>query len=471
MKIKFSWLIYFLVVFVPFEILLLKFLPVSDVVYGYLRFLAEVLIYSLAGILLIRVLESGKLPKGTSIDKPLLIFIGYALLITLINKAPVLEAFVGLRSLLRYLPLFYVMAFVSIEHGMVKKYFNLLLVIAAFQGLVTFYQHYVGISDFWYPRASDLEIGGKQVSFRLLSTGFGGGREQGAGIGTFGDSVPLALFMVIAFVMLFSALQSEMRFGRNKKLLLNVLAVIILLTIFFTYSRGSVLIAILTMPLLMFLAGKRKKMAILFVVSAIALSPFLINMIVLSQGQDPYINPKLKYTDPLTNVLAIFNDDYVDNTLQFSRGLVLTQIGGQLLETNNIIGYSPAQDFALEKAASKMFGSNTPINNLPVINDVYWVAFVIYYGFLGLAIFLYILYLIFKASMLVYKKSPDPYFKIIALAMAVLVVISIPYSMILRTFLFRSYGFYFWMMAGLVFAEWKRIRSATSSESELQTTT
>lgn len=221
----------------------------------------------------------------------------------------------------------------------------------------------------------------------------------------------------------------------------------------------------------MFLAGKRKKMAILFVVSAIALSPFLINMIVLSQGQDPYINPKLKYTDPLTNVLAIFNDDYVDNTLQFSRGLVLTQIGGQLLETNNIIGYSPAQDFALEKAASKMFGSNTPINNLPVINDVYWVAFVIYYGFLGLAIFLYILYLIFKASMLVYKKSPDPYFKIIALAMAVLVVISIPYSMILRTFLFRSYGFYFWMMAGLVFAEWKRIRSATSSESELQTTT
>ena len=77
MKLKFSWLIYFLVLFVPFEILFLKFLPVSDEVYGYLRFLAEVIIYVLAGVILYRVLQSGKLPKGTSIDKPLLVFVVY----------------------------------------------------------------------------------------------------------------------------------------------------------------------------------------------------------------------------------------------------------------------------------------------------------------------------------------------------------------------------------------------------------
>ena len=43
-----------------------------------------------------------------------------------------------------------------------------------------------GLGDVYkrQPRASDLEIGGKQVSYRVLATGFGSGREMGAGIGT-----------------------------------------------------------------------------------------------------------------------------------------------------------------------------------------------------------------------------------------------------------------------------------------------
>src|SRR5688500_7735908 len=112
MNLKFTWFILLLTLFVPFEVVILKYLPVSVLVYSYLLYAEEIFIYLLGGRLLTRFLYLGKIPKGTSIDKPLLIFIGYALLITVINHAPMFQALMGLRVLLRYIPLFYVVAFI-----------------------------------------------------------------------------------------------------------------------------------------------------------------------------------------------------------------------------------------------------------------------------------------------------------------------------------------------------------------------
>ncbi|MGD1919974.1 MAG: hypothetical protein ACFCAD_14430, partial [Pleurocapsa sp.] len=42
---KIYWFILFLVIFIPFEDFILKFLPVPDAVYFYTRFLSEVLVY------------------------------------------------------------------------------------------------------------------------------------------------------------------------------------------------------------------------------------------------------------------------------------------------------------------------------------------------------------------------------------------------------------------------------------------
>jgi hypothetical protein len=457
MKIKFSWIIYLLAVFVTVEVLVLKYLPVPDNIYGYLRFLVEVVIYFLGAIILWRSLSERKLPLGTNIDKPLLVFLGYTLLIIIINNAPFLEAFVGLRSLLRYVPLFYILAFVKMDRVFPGRYYNLIIYIALAQVVITVFQHYAGISEFWYPRASDLEIGGKRTEYRLLETGFGGGREHGAGIGTFGDSVPLALFLVIAFILIVARLQVG-QMSRQRSIIYNVLVGVILISIFFTYSRGSVLMAVLCVPLLMFLSGKKRKLVLMLSIFILLAGPLLINLVAVKSGSDTYINPKFKYTDPLSNVITIFNSDYVDKTLQHSRGLVLTEVGSRLVETKSFFGYSPAQDFALDKAAKRMFGSDSPINNLGVINDVYWIAFIIYYGLAGLGIFLYLLYTIMKASIYVYRNTPYLYMQVFGLSMAALVVITIPYSMILRTFMFRSFGFFFWMIAGIVFAEWRRLR-------------
>jgi hypothetical protein len=460
MKFKFSWIIFLLVIFVPFEVIFLKYLPVSDTIYSYLRFLVELVIYLLAGLLIARYVFQRKIPKGTPVDKPILIFIAYAIMITIVNNAPYFQAFMGLRVLLRYVPLFYVIAFISIDQKFIARIFHSILVIATIQCLAAIYQHYFSISPFWLPRASDLEIGGKQVGFRLLATGFGSGREMGAGIGTFGDSVFLALFLVIAFTMAAASIQQSIKIPKQHKLIISGILILITISLFFTYSRGSVLVAIGGIPILIYLAGGGKKLAIYLTVGIFLLTPVIIyGIFEQSPSAASYINPKIKYTDPFSNITAVFSSSYLDNTMQFSRGAVLTEVGGYLVSSFKLLGYSPAQEFALEKAATQLFGSNMPINNLPIINDVYWVAFIIYYGLLGLAIYFFILYKMFNVARYVLNNSPNPYFRIFALTLAAIVIIAIPYSLILRTFVFRSFGFYFWLIAGLVFSEWRRLQA------------
>lgn len=467
MKFRLTYIIYFLFFFVPFEVMVLKHLPVSDRVYGILLFTVEVMIYILAGIVLVRFLMAKRIPSGTPIDKPLLIFIGYAFVITIINQAPILQSFIGLRVLLRYVPLFYVLCFIQTGDHFPRTIFRGFLVVIAIQGAIAVWQHYFGINPFWYPRASELEIGGKQFSFKLLNTSFSGGREMGAGIGTFGDSVFLALFLVISFCILISALQKVNTITHQMRWTVLALTALAASTLFFTYSRGSVLVALSSIPIILYFSGGRKKLIVYLTVGLIVLSPVVLYGVLGSSNQGPgYINPKIRYTDPISNILAVFTSSYVENTMQFSRGAILTEIGGELVSTFKILGYSPAQEFALEKAATKLFGSNMPINNLPIINDVYWVAFIIYYGILGLFIFWFILFRLLKGALYVYRNTPDTYLRIFALAFVAIVLLAIPYSFILRTFVFRSFGFYFWLIAGLVFAEWRRLKAIEKLEAK-----
>lgn len=460
MRLRISGIVWLLALFLPFEVIAFKYLPVSDTVYSYLRFVIELAIYLIAGFVFARYLYKKKMPHGTPVDKPLLIFIAYAIGITIINNAPALQSFVGLRSLLRYVPLFYVIAFVNFDRKQSKSIVYGLLAVTAIQCGIAIYQHYMGISSFWYPRAGDLEIGGKQLGYKLLNTGFGGGREMGAGIGTFGDSVLLAIFLVILFIITLSALHQRELVEGKKRIYWISLMVLIVVALFFTYSRGSVLIAMTSIPVVIFLSGGKKKLVIYLTAAILLIAPMvLFGVFDTPASSTAYVNPKVRYTDPLANFTSIFTSSYINTTLEVSRGAVLTEVGGELIRSFTLLGYSPAQDFALEKAATRLFGSNMPVNNLPVINDVYWVAFIIYYGLMGLSIYFFILYKIFTVSRSVVKNTPDPLFRGLAVAMAALVIISIPYSLIVRTFVFRSFGLYFWLLAGLVFAEWQRLRN------------
>ena len=103
-------MIYFLTGYVAFEEFILKFLPVSDTVYSYLRFVSEILIYVAFGKLVIHKLHRGIPFVKTAIDLPVIGFYGVVLLSILVNNSPLMGSLYNVRPMARYIVLFYLVA-------------------------------------------------------------------------------------------------------------------------------------------------------------------------------------------------------------------------------------------------------------------------------------------------------------------------------------------------------------------------
>lgn len=225
-------------VYLPFENIVLKYLPVNDLIYSFLRFIPEIIIY----FLFIYVLGS-KVKSRTALSKnpihvPVVIFLLYSVLLIFINSSPLVESLLGLRVLFRYVILFYVIINIDFEYAFIKKLINVLLVITFLQCIIAIYHHYFGINEFWLPRASSLEIGGKATKFKILNQNLRSGREIGVGIGTMGDTVLLAMYLVIGCALLtpFTLKQIRIKTKYGKYALFGL--GLIFAGLLFTYSRG-----------------------------------------------------------------------------------------------------------------------------------------------------------------------------------------------------------------------------------------
>jgi hypothetical protein len=457
-KFKYSTATILLALYVPFEAMILKFLPVSDRIYSLLRFVPEIMIYLLLIINIIHSLYHHHWISRTPIDVGLLLFMLSAIISIFINSAPVVLSVIGMRPLLRYIAIFYLLSNIDMPSNKVKNLLIALLFIGVLQSLLTSVQHFSGISKIFYPRATDLEIEGQSSQFRLAATGYSSGREQGAGIGTFGDSVLLALYLFFITILTWGFyLKMEIKNLLLKFMLISI-TFLSLIALFFTYSRASVLIALMAIPLMLFLDNKIKKLFFMGIMAAFLFAILMFDLSITGSTDTSYYNPKKKYTDPISNITDVFSQNYVQHNLEHSRGWILTEIGIPIVKSFNLFGYGPSGEESLDRMVKEDVTGTMPFNNLSIINDVYWVAMLSYYGFVGLVIFIFILWKIFKTSMSVYKNSDDKVFRMLGLCMAAIIILSIPYTFIVRTFAFRPFGFYLWLLAGIVAAEYRRIK-------------
>lgn len=464
LKFNYSTVIIFLALYVPFEVIILKYLPVSDRIYSLLRFVPEVVIYLLLILNVIHSVFHKHWISRTPIDKALFLFVLSAIISIIVNSAPLSLSIIGMRPLLRYIALFYIMSNIDVPQSKIKFLLLALIFVGAFQSLLTSYQHFAGVSKLFYPRATDLEVEGVQSQFKLVQTGWGSGREQGAGIGTFGDSLLVALFLVFITVLTYSYyLRMEVKSLFNKIFLLSAFS-LVLIALFYTYSRASVLIGVAAVPIMLFLGNRIKKLFFITFMASFLLAAVLFLMANQNTSSNAYYNPKNKYTTPIDNITSIFSQRYVQNNMEHSRGWIIVDVGLPILKSLKLFGYGPSGDESLGRMVKENVSGTMPFQNLGIINDVYWVALLSYYGFVGIIFLLIILYKIYKASMVVYKKSPSAIYSTVGLCMAVMVLLALPYTFIVRTFAFRPFAFYFWLLAGIVAAEYRRIKYAEQLE-------
>ncbi len=431
-------IIYFLTGYFAFEEFVLKFLPVSDTIYSYLRFLGEMLIYVAFGKLVIHKLYKGIPFVKTSIDIPVIGFYIVVFLSMVINRSPLIGSLYNIRPFARYIVLFYLIANSPLSEKRIGTLLRIVLcvgVVQLFAGMIQWVGG-TGAFDFFLPRASNLEVGGFTKEYRLLELG----REIGSIYGTLGDTVIYGVFMILILVIFLS---------RIKRLeYLNLLGIAILLMfIARSYSRAATFSAILACAAWYFfqygwMQALRLALAIILI--------FAVLLAIVNPFGLEYINPRKAKVGMVGNITGVFSGSYVHVAQKQRLGALIGNVP-TVLANKPILGYGADQNTTIERLNMSKRSFLLKVLSKKGFKDVYWVAILCFYGLLGLGLFALIFLRLFMAALSIYKHAVGKYTKEIAMTMLCLVTVTVFLLFFNRTLEFRGYGFYFWLCAGLMF--------------------
>ena len=422
-----------------FEEFVLKFLPVSDAVYSYLRFLGELLIYVAFGKLVIHKLHRGIPFVKTPIDLPVIGFYVVVLLSMVINRSPLIGSLYNIRPFARYVVLFYLVVNSSLSEKRIATVLRIILGIGIAQIAVGIAQWFGDstLYDFFLPRESTLDVAGFTKEFRLLEVG----REIGSIYGTLGDTVIYGVFMILVLVIYLS---------RIRRLeYLNLLgAVILLFFIARSYSRAATFSALLAGGAWFYFHHGWKKTLRLALATVLI---FGILLAVVNPFSLEYINPRKARVGLVGNVTGVFSGSYVRVAQKQRLGALIGNVPTVLLN-KPILGYGADQNSTIERLNMSKRSFLFKVLSKEGFKDVYWVAILCFYGVLGLGLFTLIFFRLFTAALNLYKRTVSRYTKEIAMIMLCLVAVTVFLLFFNRTLEFRGYGFYFWLCAGLMFA-------------------
>ncbi len=222
-----------LIAYFPFEESIIALLPIPDGVASVLRYGAELLIYWLFVVVVIDRVRKGNM-KGSLLDVPLIMLVATVLVSAVVNITGLLDTVLFIRVLIRYAFLFLVIINLDIDRTITRKIIHLIIGIGAIQIVIGMAQKIIGdpLNNLLTPISSTLAVGGHQKEFNLVE----GTREIGAIFGTAGDTVSLAVFLIVA--MCLSAAYAYYCAERWRPAFAG-LSLIFLAGILFTYTRGA----------------------------------------------------------------------------------------------------------------------------------------------------------------------------------------------------------------------------------------
>ena len=438
-------LIYFLTGYVAFEEFILKFLPISDAIYSYLRFFGEMLIYVAFGKLVIHKLYRGTPFVKTAIDLPVIGFYSVVLLSMLVNRSPLIGSLYNIRPFARYIVLFYLVANSNLSERRISTFLRIILGVGILQIGAGIIQWAGGPAafNFFLPRQSTLSIGGFTKEYRLLELG----REIGSVYGTLGDTVIYGVFMILVLVIYLS---------RIRRLeYLNLLgAAILFFFIARSYSRAATFSALLAGGAwFYFQYGWKKTLQLALSITLV----FAILLAIVNPFNLEYINPRKARVGLIGNVTGVFSGSYVRVAQKQRLGALIGNVP-TVLVNKPILGYGADQNMTIERLNASQRSFLLKILSKNGFKDVYWVAILCFYGLLGLGFFALIFYRLFRAALDLYRRSvrtplaASRLTQQISIIMLCLVVVTAFLLFFNRTLEFRGYGFYFWLCAGLMFA-------------------
>ena len=192
------WIVFVIAIYTPFEEFLIKWLPAT--VGGLMRFFPEVILYGLMLQILRRRFFNTRNLKATPIDLLLVLFFISTAISMAVNGSDLVASLINLRSLWRYLSVFYVLVNVEVsasQVGLIVRGVRNIGIIEA--GLATLQLILpAGFASIFAPR--QISIG----SYERATQAETGDLKVGSVFGTFGTPAVLSTFLMVALIIAIS---------------------------------------------------------------------------------------------------------------------------------------------------------------------------------------------------------------------------------------------------------------------------
>jgi len=442
-----------LAVFFPIEEFIEKWLPRGSI-YEAVRFGSEfILIALLIWVFVTKSFIPGKWKK-TPIDLPLFLLLFFSMVSTLFNDLPISLYLLGLRPILRFITVFYIIVQLGYNRIFSERFAKVCLIIASSVSLIAILQSIIGLPASYFLLPEDVEVGGEFV--REGARQFIATRTRV--FSTLGRYDTLGTFLSVMILLVTSLYWTKAIPKRYYYwfLMFSIPALIL------SYSRQSWLVILVGVLILMIL---HKKYQHLFIFGIISASVVFIILIFLS-GYIYYSSNQVNV--PLLNrILEPFSQRYLEiSRYNYGRLFVIVEVSRRILEKAPLLGFGPGNFGSL---TARFFGRDfsSLINLNPesahLINDVNWVTVLGQLGLIGTLLLGVILILMIVSSRKIFKYTKDPLLRGYASSLVAILVGFMIMGFFGPNFEVRQVSFFVWAIAGIVFSiQISKIASQTS---------
>jgi len=441
-----EWIILGLIIFIRLEEFIEKWLP-RGLIYEGVRFGSEAILILLLIFVLLGKFNQKPRWHRTPIEVPLILFILITVLSSWINSSPIYIWILGIRPLVRYITIYYILTQLRVNSYFVRKCFKLSLIVATIVATIGLMQTAVG-----YPLTNLLLPGDVVVGETLARAG----QRHVAPPRTYIFST-LGRYDTLGVYLMFFLLLSTVAymFTKERKLRHLILAFLSLgfLALSLTFSRQSWLAFGWGLAGVLLFSGKKKlqRTKLAYFIIVVLISSVVMLLIPYAQY---FSAAKIGEASILDRVLEPFSSRYLDVSRNYyGRLYVIFEVGPRLLHISPLFGLGPGHFGSLTTRFLNIPFTHLvgiPENAAIYVNDVNWIVLLGQTGLLGIVTYLGIYLSLFWGALKRYKRWSDSLEKGLALGYMGSILAILLLGFFGPNFEVRQLSFFVWLWGGLI---------------------
>jgi len=439
------WMLAVLAVYFPFESLVLKFVP-NDA-YVFVRYASEGLIYLIAGVVIVGWLTRTRKMISSPIDLPFFLFCLSLLASVLINFVPPSIALLGVRQIIRFVLVFFLVIQLQPSKAYIKSLTTVLFGVVLFESILGIIQHVLGDRLDLFLLPSDVRNFGEIT----LTAGVAQFWEPGSRVfSTLGRYDRLGNFLYF-----FLLIASGFLFVFKEKISKTLVPWIFLLaipTLAMTYSRASWFAFLLGFLFIGLWIKRDRKVALGLILSALVLISYLVlsGMVVRNITEAPGQTLSERFFETFS--VSRWRGEY------YGLGRVYWYVQTPLTVVTSapFFGVGPGQFGGGAVAALGnthvyerlglpfgVFGTEGSIDNN-------WFSLWGETGTIGVGCYVWMMIGLFLFAMQTYRSQKDPFVRALALGYAACILAISFNAFTSPIFEIRTLAFYLWLYGGFV---------------------